>query len=115
MFVSKKNLRAEIERLKRCNKELDSKVTELENENERCHKLVEKLRKTIKDLTLLYSEHPELEKAVSIECRTCKYAYKSDNYFNYGEAVGCMRKCVCSFYEREEEDEEEEEDNDNDN
>lgn len=105
MFVSKKKLRAEIERLVRSNKELDSKVAELENDNERYHKLVEKLRKTIKDLTLLYSEHPELEKAVSIECKTCKYAFKSNDYMNYGEPYGCMRNCVCSFYECEEDEE----------
>lgn len=105
MFASKKSLIAEIEWLKRCNKELDSKVTELKNDNERYNKLVEKLRKTIKDLTLLYSEHPELEKAVSIECKTCKYAFKSADYMNYGEPYGCMRNCVCSFYEEEDDEE----------
>ena len=97
MFVSKKKLRAEIERLKRDNESLSRRVEDLNNANN--------------ELTLIYSGFPQLEKAMSLECRTCKYAYKSDNYFNYGETVGCMRKCVCSFYEREEE----EEDNDNDN
>lgn len=98
MFVSKKKLRAEIERLKRDNESLSRRVEDLNN--------------AINELTLTYSDFPKLEKAMSFECRTCKYAYKSYNYFNYGEAVGCMRKCVCSFYEREEEDEEEDNDND---
>ena len=98
MFVSKKKLRVENDMLKRDNESLSRRVKDLDN--------------AINELTLTYSDFPQLEKAMSFECRTCKYAYKS-YYFNYGEAVGCMRKCVCSFYEREEEDEEEDDDNDN--
>ena len=99
MFVSKKKLRVENDRLKRDNESLSRRVEDLNN--------------AISELAMTYSDFPQLEKAMSFECRTCKYAYKSDNYFNYGEVVGCMRKCVCSFYEREEEDEEEDDDNDN--
>ena len=99
MFGSKKKLKDENDSLKRENESLSRRINDLNN--------------AINELTLTYSDFPQLEKAVSFECRTCKYAYKSCNYFNYGEAVGCMRKCVCSFYEREEEDEEEDNDNDN--
>mgnify|MGYP004732959969 CR=1 FL=1 len=97
MFSKKiKNLEVENDRLKRSNEDLTRRVEDLQN--------------TINELTLLYSNFPQLEKAMSFECRTCKYAYKSDNYFNYGEAIGCMRKCVCGFYERIEENEENDED-----
>lgn len=99
MFVSKKKLRVENDMLKRDNENLWRRVKDLNN--------------AINKLTLLYSDIPELEKAISIECKTCKYAYRSNDYFNYGEVIGCKRKCVCSFYEREEEDEEEDDDNDN--
>ena len=99
MFVSKKKLRVENDILKRDNESLSRRVKDLNN--------------AINKLTLLYSDIPELEKAISVECKTCKYAYRSNDYFNYGEVIGCKRKCVCSFYEREEEDEEEDDDNDN--
>lgn len=99
MFVSKKKLRVENDMLKRDNENLWRRVKDLNN--------------AINKLTLLYSDIPELEKAISIECKTCKYAYRSNDYFNYGEVIGCKRKCVCSFYEREEDDEEEDDDNDN--
>ena len=99
MFVSKKKLRAENDMLKRDNESLSRRVKDLNN--------------AINELTLLYSDIPELEKAISVECKTCKHAYRSNDYFNYGEVIGCKRKCVCSFYEREEEDEEEDDDNDN--
>lgn len=101
MFVSKKKLRAENDMLKRDNESLSRRIKDLNN--------------AINELTMLYSDIPELEKAISVECKTCKYAYRSNDYFNYGEVIGCKRKCVCSFYEREEEDEDEEEDDDNDN
>ena len=96
MFVSKKKLRVENDMLKRDNENLSRRVEDLQDA----------IRKT----TLLYSDIPELEKAISVECKTCKYAYRSNDYFNYGEVIGCKRKCVCSFYEREEEDEEEDDD-----
>ena len=96
MFVSKKKLRVENDRLKRDNENLSRRVEDLQD--------------AIRKMTLLYSDIPELEKAISVECKTCKYAYRSNDYFNYGEVIGCKRKCVCSFYEREEEDEEEDED-----
>lgn len=99
MFASKKKLRVENDMLKRDNESLSRRVKDLNN--------------AINELTLLYSDIPELEKAISVECKTCKYAYRSNDYFNYGEVIGCKRKCVCSFYEREEEDEEEDNDNDN--
>lgn len=99
MFVSKKKLRVENDRLKRDNESLSRRIKDLNI--------------AINKLTLLYSDIPELEKAISVECKTCKYAYRSNDYFNYGEVIGCKRKCVCSFYEREEEDEEEDDDNDN--
>lgn len=98
MFVSKKKIRVENDRLKHDNKNLSRRVKDLQD--------------AIKKMTLLYSDIPELEKAISVECKTCKYACRSDDYFNYGEVIGCKRKCVCSFYEREEEDEEEDEDDD---
>lgn len=98
MFASKKKLRVENDMLKRDNESLSRRVKDLNN--------------AINKLTLLYSDIPELEKAISVECKTCKYAYRSNDYFNYGEVIGCKRKCVCSFYEREEEDEEEDDDND---
>ena len=98
MFVSKKKLRVENDRLKRDNENLSRRVEDLQD--------------AIRKMTLLYSDITELEKAISVECKTCKYAYRSNDYFNYGEVIGCKRKCVCSFYEREEEDEEEDEDDD---
>ena len=98
MFVSKKKLRFENDRLKRDNENLSRRVEDLQD--------------AIRKMTLLYSDIPELEKAISVECKTCKYAYRSNDYFNYGEVIGCKRKCVCYFYEREEEDEEEDDDND---
>ena len=91
MFVSKKKLRVENDMLKRDNENLSRRVEDLQD--------------AIRKMTLLYSDIPELEKAISVECKTCKYAYRSNDYFNYGEVIGCKRKCVCSFYEREEEDE----------
>lgn len=91
MFASKKKLRVENDMLKRDNESLSRRVKDLNN--------------AINELTLLYSDIPELEKAISVECKTCKYAYRSNDYFNYGEVIGCKRKCVCSFYERKEEDE----------
>ena len=96
MFVSKKKLRVENDRLKRDNENLSRRVEDLQD--------------AIRKMTLLCSDIPELEKAISVECKTCKYAYRSNDYFNYGEVIGCKRKCVCSFYEREEEDEEEDDD-----
>ena len=96
MFVSKKKLRVENDRLKRDNENLSRRVEDLQD--------------AIRKMTLLYSDIPELEKAISVECKTCKYAYRSNDYFNHGEVIGCKRKCVCSFYEREEEDEEEDDD-----
>ena len=98
MFVNEKKLRAENDRLKRDNENLSRRVEDLQD--------------AIRKMTLLYSDIPELEKAISVECKTCKYAYRSNDYFNYGEVIGCKRKCVCSFYEREEENEEEDDDND---
>lgn len=74
MFSKKiRNLEVENDRLNRSNKDLSRRVKDLQN--------------AINELTLLYSDFPQLEKAMSFECRTCKYAYKSDNYFNYGEAI----------------------------
>ena len=98
MFASKKKLRVENDRLKRDNENLSRRVEDLQD--------------AIRKMTLLYSDIPELEKAISVECKTCKYAYRSNDYFNYREVIRCKRKCVCSFYEREEEDEEEDEDDD---
>ena len=98
MFVSKKKLRVENDRLKRDNENLSRRVEDLQD--------------AIRKMTLLYSDIPELEKAISVECKTCKYAYRSNDYFNYGEVIECKQKSVCSFYEREEEDEEEDEDDD---
>lgn len=86
MFVNKKKLRAENDRLKRDNENLSRRVEDLQD--------------AIRKMTLLYSDIPELEKAISVECKTCKYAYRSNDYFNYGEVIGCKRKCVCSFYEK---------------
>lgn len=86
MFVSKKKLRVENDRLKRDNENLSRRVEDLQD--------------AIRKMTLLYSDIPELEKAISDECKTCKYAYRSNDYFNYGEVIGCKRKCVCSFYEK---------------
>ena len=88
MFSQKiRNLKVENDRLNRSHQDLSRRV--------------ENLQDAIRKMTLLYSDIPELEKAISVECKTCKYAYKSEDYFNYGEAIGCKRKCVCSFYERE--------------
>ena len=98
MVASKKKMRVENDMLKRDNENLTRRVEDLQD--------------AIRKMTLLYSDIPELEKAISVECKTCKYAYRSNDYFNYGEVIGCKRKCVCSFYEREEENEEEDDDND---
>ena len=86
MIVSKTKLRFENDRLKRDNENLSRRVEDLQD--------------AIRKMTLLYSDIPELEKAISVECKTCKYAYRSNDYFNYGEVIGCKRKCICSFYEK---------------
>lgn len=105
MFASKKNLRVENDRLKRVNENLRVENGRLKRSNEDLTRRVEDLQDAIRKMTLLYSDIPELEKAISVECKTCKYAYRSNDYFNYGEVIGCKRKCVCSFHDRKEEDE----------
>ena len=52
MFVSKKKLRVENDRLKRDNENLSRRVEDLQD--------------AIRKMTLLYSDIPELEKAISV-------------------------------------------------
>lgn len=106
MFSKKiRNLETKISNLDCDNIRLKIENGRLKRSNEDLTRRVEDLQDAIRKMTLLYSDIPELEKAISVECKTCKYAYRSNDYFNYGEVIGCKRKCVCSFYERKEEDE----------
>ena len=106
MFSKKfRNLVTKISDLDCDNSRLKIENRRLKRSNEDLTRRVEDLQDAIRKMTLLYSDIPELEKAISVECKTCKYAYRSNDYFNYGEVIGCKRKCVCSFYERKEEDE----------
>lgn len=105
MFSKKlRNLETKISDLDCDNSCLKIENSRLKRSNEDLTRRVEDLQDAIRKMTLLYSDIPELEKAISVECKTCKYAYRSNDYFNYGEVIGCKRKCVCSFYERKEED-----------
>lgn len=106
MFSKKtRNLETKISNLDCDNSCLKIENCRLKRSNEDLTRRVEDLQDAIRKMTLLYSDIPELEKTISVECKTCKYAYRSNDYFNCGEVIGCKRKCVCSFYERKEEDE----------